>query len=152
MAAGPFELVHYDTWGPYQIPTHSGYRYFLTIVDDYTRYTWTYLMKNKLDALTVVPRFFAYVDTQFGTPIKCFRFDNAPELSFTEFFSSRGVLHQFSYDECPEQNSVVERKHQHLLNLARALMFQSRIPLKFWGECILTTSFLINRTPSSAVE
>lgn len=97
--------------------------YFLTVVDDDTRYTWTFLMKNKSDALKIIPRFFAYVDTQFGTPIKCFRSDNALELSFTDAFGSRGVLHQFSCVECPEQNSVVEQKHQHLLNVARRSCF-----------------------------
>lgn len=59
------------------------------------------------------------------------------------FFLSKGVIHQFSCVERSEQNSVVERKHQHLLNVARALMFQSCLPIQFWGECFLTAAFFL---------
>ena len=125
-----------------------GYRYFLTIVDDCTRFTWVYLLKQKSDVVVAIPQFFNMVTTQFNGSIKCFRSDNAEEFASTEFFNQRGVLHQYSCVETPQQNSVVERKHQHLLNVARALFFQSRVPVQFWTDCITTATFLINRTPS----
>lgn len=70
-----------------------------------------------------IPKFFSLVETQFHKVIKAFKSDNAPELHFTDYFNSKGVLHQFSCIGRPEQNSVVERKRQHLLNVARALFF-----------------------------
>lgn len=48
-----FDLVHCDIWGPFKTPTYAGYRYFLTLVDDCSRYTWTYLMRNKSDEFDI---------------------------------------------------------------------------------------------------
>ncbi|KAL5831851.1 hypothetical protein ACOSQ4_017205 [Xanthoceras sorbifolium] len=58
LSALPFNLVNCDTWGPYHVPSHSRRRFFLTLIDDCTRFTWVYLMKNKSDVISIVPRFF----------------------------------------------------------------------------------------------
>lgn len=125
LSSFPFDLIHCDIWGPYNEPSHSGHQFFLTIVDDCTRFTWVFLLKQKSDVNTVIPYFFDMVHTQFQCKIKCLRSDNAKELQLTEFLNAQKVLHQFSCVERPQQNLVVERKLQHLLNVARALYFQS---------------------------
>ncbi|XP_048635048.1 uncharacterized protein LOC125608656 [Brassica napus] len=142
----PFDLVHMDVWGPFSVESTEGYRYFLTLVDDCTRVTWIYFLKNKSDVSKVFPAFIQHVHLQYKANIKSIRTDNAPELAFTDLVCKHGMIHQFSCAYTPQQNSVVERKHQHILNVARALLFQSKLPLIYWTDCVSTAVFLINRT------
>lgn len=93
VVAAVFDLVHCVIWCPFKTPTYARYRYFLTLVDDCSRYTSTYLMRNKFDAETIVPCFFQLVLTQFSKTIKVFRSDKAHELQFKEFFASKGTVH-----------------------------------------------------------
>ncbi|KZV15509.1 hypothetical protein F511_38613 [Dorcoceras hygrometricum] len=113
-----FDLVHIDIWGPFNPMNVDGFKYFLTIVDDHSRYTWVQLLKSKSDVTIIFPAFCRMIRTQFGKSIKAVRSDNAPELQFSEFFKAEGIVSYHSCVERPQQNSIVERKHQHILNVA----------------------------------
>ena len=147
-----FDLVHFDLWGPFSVPTIEGYKYFLTIVDDYSRCTWVYLLKSKSETQALIEQFSNMIETQFGAKIKCLRSDNGTKFFMKDFFKSKGILHQLTCVETPQQNVIVERKHQHILNVARALRFHSSLPLKMWGDFILTAVYLINRLPSKHLQ
>ena len=78
------------------------------------------------------------------------RSDNGLEFTskpMQRFYHDHGILRQSSCVETPQQNGRLERKHRHILNVARALIFQANLPKKFWGECALAAVHLINRTP-----
>jgi hypothetical protein len=143
-----FDLVHMDIWGPLSIPSMLGFRYFLTIVDDRSRFTWLYFMKLKSEVSMHIQSFHAMVKTQFNTNIKCIRSDNGPEFLLKEFYSKNGILHQCSCVATPQQNGIVERKHQHILGIARALLFQSNLPKIFWCHAVGHATHIINRLPS----
>jgi len=142
-------MIHCDIWGPYRHPSLSGAHYFLTVVDDFTRFTWIFLMKHKNEAQSLLKIFFNYVLIQFEVHIKILRSDNGGEfLSLCPFLQEKGALFQHSCVYTPQQNGVVECKHRHILQVARALRFHAQLPLQFWGECALTAVHIINRLPS----
>lgn len=132
-------------WGPFATTSTLGHRYFLTLVDDYTRYTWTIFLKTKDQTKNSLIQFVAYIETQFKTSLKCLRSDNESEfIALTSYLLSKGIIHQKSCIETPQQNGVVERKHQHILNVVRTLLFHSSIPLNMWNFCIQLAIHLIN--------
>lgn len=86
---------------------------------------------------------------QFNKKVRTIQSDNGNEfLSLRQFFRVNEIQHQTSCIYTPQQNGRVERKHYHLLNMARSLLFQADLSTKFWSESVLTTSCLINQTPT----
>ena len=148
IVVNPFDLVHMDAWGTFFVPTTDGHKYFLTIVDDASRATWVFLLKAKSEVRSFIISFYTMVHTQFNTTIKSIKTDNTLEFNMIDFYNSKGIIHQLSCVYTTQQNSVMERKHQHILATARALQIQSSLPLVFWGDCVLTVVYLINRLPT----
>lgn len=90
------------------------------------------------------------VRTQFGVQVKLFRSDNGGEFfnfQCNELFKNHGIVHQCSCSHTPQQNGLVERKHRHILESARAIIFQDHLPIRFWREFILVVVHIINRVP-----
>ncbi|GKD74326.1 cysteine-rich receptor-like protein kinase 8 [Tanacetum coccineum] len=114
------------------VVTNGKYKYFLTIVDDCSRVTWTYLLVQKSDSFSFLKSFISFVSNQFNKTVKTVRSDNA--LEFVKgpchlFLAEQGIVHQTSCADRPQQNARVERKHRHILEIARALRFHSHLPL-----------------------
>ncbi len=149
-----FDLIHCDIWGGYRVASLSGGHYLLTIVDDFSRGVWVYIMKHKSDVSHYLPMFLNMVETQFGKKVKQIRADNGGEFQsrhMQAYYEEHGIVIQTTCVHTPQQNGVVERKHRHILEIARALRFHANLPIKFWGECVLTAVYIINRLPSKVI-
>jgi hypothetical protein len=85
------------------------------------------------------------LEVQFNAVVKRVRTDNGPEFLIPQFYASKGIIRENSCVETPQQNGRVERKHQHLLNVGRSLLFQSKLPKHFWSYAVVHAAYLINR-------
>ncbi|KAJ7946112.1 Retrovirus-related Pol polyprotein from transposon TNT 1-94 [Quillaja saponaria] len=146
-STSPFVLIHSDVWGPSRAVSVSGYRWFVTFIDCYSRTTWVYLMRTKNEVFQCFQMFHKLICTQFDAKVKVLRSDNGTEYSegsFQKYLCDHGILHQTSCVNTPAQNGVAERKNRHLLEVARSLMFTMNVPKTYWGDAVLSAAYLIN--------
>ena len=137
--SSPFLLVHSDVWGSCSVISKLGLRYFITFVDDFSRMTWLYLMKDRSEVFSILQSFCVEVKTQFSSMVHILRSDNAREYfssSFTTFMSSNDIIHSSSCAHTPQQNRFAERKNRHLLDTARCLLIKMNVPEVFWSDKI----------------
>jgi len=103
----PFDLVHFDIWGPAPILTKGGFRHFVLFVDDCSRYTWIYLLQHWSELTNIYQNFHKMVQTQFSCTIKTFRSDNAMEYkdkSFLTILQQNGIVFHHSCPYTSQQN------------------------------------------------
>lgn len=130
----PFDLLHLDLWRLYKNVSISGDSFVLTIVGDFARCTWTYLLHSKIQLFPTIVNFVVYVKNHCNTCPKTIRTDNGTEFvnsSCASFLASHEIIYQRSLPYSPQQNTVVERKHRYLLDTARSLQQHANLRSKF---------------------
>lgn len=148
------ELVHTDVCGPTNTLSHGKNRYFILFIDDFTRMTWVYFMRQKSEAFVIFKKFKALVEKQSGRFIKMLRSDQGKEYTsneFHKFCEDEGVERQLTVGYIPQQNGVSERKNQTVMEMAKSMLLEKGLPKTFWPEAVNTAVYLMNRCPTKAV-
>ncbi len=148
----PLELIHSDVCGPMNVPSMGNSRYFITFIDDYSRYHTVYALKSKDEALQKFKEFAEKVENRFGYKIKGLRSDNGGEYvsnEFEDFLKERGITHEPTIPYSPQQNGIAERANRTLMETVRCLLHQGGVPLRFWAEALSVATYLKNCSPTS---
>lgn len=149
------ELVHADLCGQITPKSIGGASYFLLVVDDYSRYMWVEMLKTKDQALVNFRKIKQRAETETGDKLKALRTDRGGEFTsilFETFCSQDGIKHYTTTPYSPQQNGVVERRNQTVVEMARCLLKAMVVPTIFWGEAIRTAVYLLNRSPTKALD
>jgi transposase InsO family protein len=144
----PLDLLHMDLFGPIAYISISGSKYYVVIVDDYSRFTWVFFLQAKYQTQETLKRFLRWAQNEFGLRIKKIISDNGMEFKNSQiegFLEEEGIKHEFSSPYTPQQNGVVERKNITLLDMSRTMLDEYKTPDRFWAEAINTTCYSINR-------
>ena len=159
----PFDLVHFDVWGPSPISTISGIKWFVAFVDDCTRMTWMYVMTNKSDVSMVFRSFSQMITTQYSFVIKVLRSNNEVNILVKNcllFFRIKGssmkllVLILHNQIRLLRERIVISWKllNHYILETARDLFIGAFVPKRFWPEAVTYAVYVINHMPSQVVE
>ncbi|CAN1352538.1 Retrovirus-related Pol polyprotein from transposon TNT 1-94, partial [Linum perenne] len=133
----------------------GGKHYYITFVDDYSRYTKVYLLKTKDEAAQKFLTFKTESENQLDRKVKRLRTDRGGEYGsklLKDICESSGIIHETTAPYCPQQNGVAERKNRTLKNMMNAMIISSGLPNNLWGEAVLSATHILNRVPHKRLD
>ncbi|KAL4035636.1 hypothetical protein IC575_004339 [Cucumis melo] len=148
------ELIHSDLCGPMNVKARGGFEYFISSIDDYSRYGYLYLMEHKSEALEKFKEYKAEVEILLSKRIKILRSDRVGEymdLRFQDYMIEHGIQFQLSAHGTPQQNGVSEKRNRTLLDIVHSMMSYAQLASSFWGYAVETAVHILNNVPSKSV-
>ncbi|GJS99911.1 putative ribonuclease H-like domain-containing protein [Tanacetum coccineum] len=144
----PLQLLHMDLFGPTSIRSIDHKYYCLVITDDYSRFCWVFFLEHKDETYSILKDFINLVENQLNKKVKAIRCDNGTEFKnahIIELCGSKGIKRDYSNARTPQQNGVAERKNRTLIEAARTMLADSKLPTMFWTEAVRTACYVLNR-------
>ncbi|MCO5588517.1 hypothetical protein L7F22_042474 [Adiantum nelumboides] len=149
------QLVHSDVCGPMRTPSMGNSLYFVTFIDDFSRFCWVYPLKEKSDVFAVFQHYVSMVENETGCKVQTLRTDRGGEYmsgAFKDFLGKKGIKHQCTMPYTPQQNGVAERKNRSLMEMARCMLKAKSLPHKLWMEAVVCAAHVLNRCPTRALK
>ena len=144
----PLELLHIDLMGPARVQSLGGKKYILVVIDDFTRYTWVVLLRDKVEAPEKMIHLCKKLQVEKGIVIAKIISDHGREFENTKlatFCNDQGTYQEFSSPKTPQQNGIVEWKNKIVQEVARVMLHNKKMPKSFWGEVVNTACHTFNR-------
>lgn len=153
-AENVLDKVHSDLFGKITPQSMSKSSYFVTFLDDASRYSEVAILKKKSEVLREFKKYVNHTEVLHETRVKVLQSDNGGEYisnAFDEYLAEKGIERGLSVPRTPQQNGRAGRLNRTLLNITRCLIFQSGLPKYFWGEALITANDIRNCCPSRAI-
>jgi hypothetical protein len=151
-STAPLDLVYSDVWGS-AINSFGNKKYYISFIDDYSKFMWIYPIHRKFEAFQFFKEFQTLVELMLNRKIITMQTDWGGEYERLNSFShSVGITHHVSCPYAHQQNGVTEQKHRHIVEMELSLLATASMPLKFWDQAFLVATHLINHTPTNILD
>lgn len=146
--------VHSDVVGPFETTTPSGKRYFVTFIDEYSKYTRVYLLARKAEVFNKFKEYLQVAERHTGKRLCILKSDCGGEYrssKFISFAATHGVILEQGPPHTPEHNSIAERYNRTIMERTRAQLIHAGAPKRLWGEFVMATCHILNLSPTTTV-
>ncbi|MCO5602741.1 hypothetical protein L7F22_056879 [Adiantum nelumboides] len=154
-ATRKLQLVHSDVCGPMRTPSVGNSLYFVTFIDDFSKFCWVYPLKAKSDVFTIFQHYVSMVENETGCKVQTLHTDRGGEYmsgAFKDFLGKKGIKHHCTMPYTPQQNGVAKRKNKSLMEMARCMLKAKSLPHKLWMEAVACAAHVLNRCPTRALK
>ena len=128
--------------------TRGGKKFYVTFIDDYSRFTRVYLFRNKDEAFDMFLSYKVEVENQLDKKIKRIRSDRGGEyIPSNDYCEKEGIIHEVTPPYSLESNGVAEINNRILKEMMNSLLVSASTPNNLWGEAILSACHLQNIIP-----
>ncbi|GJS41932.1 putative ribonuclease H-like domain-containing protein [Tanacetum coccineum] len=144
----PLFMLHMDLFGPTFVSSLMHKKYCLVVTDDYSRFSWVFFLTTKDETSEILKIFIKEVENLVDKKVKIIRSDNGTEFKnkvMDDFCREKGIKREYSVARTPQQNGVAERKNRTLIEAARIMLADSKLPITFWAEAVSTACYVQNR-------
>jgi len=151
----PLGLVHSDLHGPLPVQSRRGHCYWMTFIDDESRYSVAIPLKKKSEAFDAFKRYKEHAETQLGLKMRTFRDDKGGEYmskAMADYMLLHGIQRQHTVRNEPHQNGVAERLNRTMGEGITAMLAEARLPPSFWEYAMHAFMYVHNMSPTSAIE
>ncbi|GJS04983.1 ribonuclease H-like domain-containing protein [Tanacetum coccineum] len=114
------------------------------VTDDFSRFSWVFFLATKDETSGILKTFITEIENQLDYKVKVIRSDNGTEFKnsvMNQFCEMKGIKREFSVARTPQQNGVAKRRNRTLIEAARTMLVDSKLPTTFWAEAVNTLLF-----------
>ncbi|GJT53034.1 putative ribonuclease H-like domain-containing protein [Tanacetum coccineum] len=144
----PLFMLHMDLFDPTFVSSLMHKKHCLVVTDDYSRFSWVFFLRTKDETSEILKNFIKEVENLVDKKVKIIGSDNGTEFKnkvMDELCRKKGIKREYSVARTPQQNGVAERKNRTLIEAARTMLANSKLPTTFWAEAVSTTCYVQNR-------